>query len=303
MEQNDTMTPQDTPVEQSQVSTETPQYQSELKAFNTYVESNQVQVPSNFKTAGDWFKSLKNAQSEYTKARQELAQLKKQPVAPVVEETVEDAALEQTEVDPVPQIQEELRIPKQEPPKEQPQQTAQADLTQEEWKKYSVEVATTGELSQESRLAIKQKTKLPDFVIDEFMQGQKARLNAAYTEAAKVIGGKDNLARVFNWASKNLSQEQQAEINATLASPSWEVALLGLKAKYDSATANKPTSKEPVTKVGEKVSVAKAQAATGPYLSKAEFYKDRSNPLFKADSRFRQTVEARMMKTDFNKLT
>jgi len=303
MEQNDTMTPQDTPVEQSQVSTETTQYQSELKAFNTYVEANQVQVPSNFKSSGDWFKSLKNAQSEYTKARQELAQLKKQPVAPVVEETVEDAALEQTEVEPVPQIQEELRIPKKEPPKEQPPQTAQTDLTQEEWKKYSVEVATTGELSQESRLAIKQKTKLPDFVIDEFMQGQKARLNAAYTEAAKVIGGKDNLARVFNWASKNLSQEQQAEINATLASPSWEVALLGLKAKYDSATANKPTSKEPVTKVGEKVSVAKAQAATGPYLSKAEFYKDRSNPLFKTDSRFRQTVEARMIKTDFNKLT
>ena len=301
MEQNDTMTPQETPVEQSQVSTETTQYQSELKAFDTYVQTNQVAVPSNFKSSADWFKSLKNAQAEYTKARQELAQYKKQPAAPVVEETTEEVALEQTE--PVPQIQEELRIPKAEPPKEQPPQTAQADLTQEEWKKYSVEVATTGELSQESRLAIKQKTKLPDFLIDEFMQGQKARLNAAYGEAAKVIGGKDNLARVFNWASKNLSPEQQAEINATLASPSWEVALLGLKAKYDSATAKKPTAKEPVNKVGEKVPVAKAQAATGPYLSKAEFYKDRSSPQFKNDPRFRQTVEARMMKTDFNRLT
>ena len=186
MEQNDTMTPQETPVEQSQVSTETPQYQSELKAFDTYVQANQVAVPSNFKSSADWFKSLKNAQAEYTKARQELAQYKKQPAAPVVEETTEEVALEQTE--PVPQIQEELRIPKAEPPKEQPPQTAQADLTQEEWKKYSVEVATTGELSQESRLAIKQKTKLPDFLIDEFMQGQKARLNAAYGEAAKVIG-------------------------------------------------------------------------------------------------------------------
>jgi hypothetical protein len=78
--------------------------------------------------------------------------------------------------------------------------------------------------------------------------------------------------------------------------------LLGLKAKYDSSQQKKPTAKEPVAKVGEKVPVAKAQVATGPYLSKAEFYKDRSNPLFKADPRFRQTVEARMMKTDFNRI-
>jgi hypothetical protein len=192
MEQTDTQTPMDSaPVEQSQVSTETQQYQSELKAFNTHVEKNNVQVPQNFKSSDDWFKSLKNAQAEYTKARQELAQLKKQPVAPVVEEPV------------VEEAPEEPGIPKAEAPKEQPKtETVSNELSQDEWKKYSVEVAMNGELSPESRLAIKQKTKLPDFVIDEFMQGQKARLNAAYGEAAKIVGGKDTLARVFSWASR-----------------------------------------------------------------------------------------------------
>lgn len=301
MEQNDTTTPQVTPVEQSTVSTETTQYQSELKAFNTHVEQNKVALPQNYKTSDDWFKSLKNAQAGYTQARQELADYRKiTPVAPIATAQTETVTQEQTEI--IPQIPEELRIPKYEAPKEQPQQTAATDLTPDEWKKFSVEVATNGELSPESRLAIKQKTKLPDFVLDEFMQGQKARLNAAYGEAAKVIGGKDQLAKVFTWASQNLSQAQQAEVNATLASPSWEVTLLGLKAKYDASISKRPTANEPVAKIGEKVSVAKTQSATGPYFSKAEFYNDRSNNLFKTDERFRQTVEARMMKTNFNKL-
>jgi len=301
MESTETTTPQTTSAEQSQVSTETTQYQSELKAFTTHVEQNGVDVPSNFKTPGDWFKSLKNAQSEYTKARQELAELKKQTPTPVVN-TKEETTPEQPDESPVPQIREELQIPKYEPPKEEPQVSAETSLTQEEWKKYSVEVATTGELSPESKLAIKQKTKLPDFIIDEFMQGQKARLNAAYGEAAKVVGGKDQLARVFDWASKNLSKEQQTEVNSALATPSWEIALLGLKAKYDAFVNNKPTSKEPQANLGKAVPVSAAQSANSPYLSKAEFYKDRSNPLFKTDSRFRQSVEARMLKTDFNRL-
>lgn len=281
-------------VEQSSVSTD-PVVAREAQAFETYVNANNVPVPGNFKSVGDWFSALKSAQGEYTKARQEISELKKQlPVA-------EPKAQEQPKVEPPPTIPEELRIP--EAKVEPPPQAAEKILSQEEWAKYSTEFAVNGNLSQESRTAIREKLNVPDFVIDDFMQGQKARLQQAYSEAANRVGGKDTLARVFDWASKNLSKQEQATVNASLATPSWEVTLLGLKAKYDTAQASRVTAQEPAKTGGTKVGVNSAAVANNlPYGSKAEFYSERSDPRFKSDPKFRQAVELRMSNTNFNQL-
>jgi hypothetical protein len=291
MENTEPTTPQ--AVEQSAVSTPVDR---EAKAFETHVIQNQIQVPDNFKSVGDWFSALKSAQKEYTKARQEISDLKKQIPAATPE------APEQPKEAPAPVIPEELRIPDKLP--EQPPSPQQTEiLTKDEWNKYSTEVAVNGTLSNESREAIKTKTKLPDYVIDDFLAGQKARLQQAYGSAAEVVGGKDQLARVFDWASKNLSSEDQKSVNAALSSPSWEVALLGLNAKYQSAAAKKPTANEPVkAPSSQKVGATTATPTLGAYASKAEFYKDRRDPRFAGDPRFRQAVETRMAKTDFNSL-
>jgi hypothetical protein len=274
-------------VEQSAVTTD-PVIAREAQAFETYVNANNVQVPDNFKSVGDWFNALKSAQGEYTKARQEISQLKKQ--------------LEPAKEQPVPKIPEELRIPDK-PKEEVVKQSAQIALTQEEWTKYSTEFTVNGNLSDDSRNAIKEKLKVPDFVIDDFMQGQKARLQQAYAEAADRVGGKDTLARVFDWASKSLSAKEQQTINAALASPSWEVALLGLKTKYEQAQSNRVTSQEPAKTGGQKVGKSSAELPNSlPYGSKAEFYTARSDPRFKTDPKYRQSVELRMSKTNFNNL-
>lgn len=287
-------------VEQSAVTTD-PVIAREAQAFETYVNANNVPVPDNFKSVGDWFNALKSAQGEYTKARQEIAQLKKQvPQA----QPVETVAQEQPKETPVPKIPEELRIPdKPKEPEVPSSQSAQNVLTQEEWSKYSTEFAVNGSLSQDSRSAIKAKLNVPDFVIDDFMQGQKARLQNAYSEAANRVGGKDTLARVFDWASKNLTPQEQATVNAALATPSWEVTLLGLKTKYESSLANKVTANEPVKTSNVKVGSQNSnQLSSLPYGSKAEFYTERSDPRFKTDPKFRQSVELRMSKTNFNSL-
>lgn len=287
-------------VEQSAVTTD-PVIAREAQAFETYVNANKVPVPDNFKSVGDWFNALKSAQGEYTKARQEIAQLKKQvPQA----QPVETVAQEQPKETPVPKIPEELRIPdKPKEPEVPSSQSAQNVLTQEEWSKYSTEFAVNGSLSQDSRSAIKAKLNVPDFVIDDFMQGQKARLQNAYSEAANRVGGKDTLARVFDWASKNLTPQEQATVNAALATPSWEVTLLGLKTKYESSLANKVTANEPVKTPNVKVGSQNSnQLSSLPYGSKAEFYTERSDPRFKTDPKFRQSVELRMSKTNFNNL-
>lgn len=291
MENTEPTTPQ--PVEQSAVSTP---IDREAKAFETHVTQNQIPVPDNFKSVGDWFNALKSAQKEYTKARQEISELKKQvpQATPVAQEQPPEA--------PAPVIPEELRIPDK--PVEKPVTETQTEiLTKDEWNKYSTEVAVNGTLSQESREAIKAKTKLPDYVIEDFLAGQKARLQQAYGSAAEVVGGKDQLARVFDWASKNLSVEDQKSVNAALSTPSWEVALLGLNAKYQASMSKKPTAQEPVkTPSTQKVGATTATPTLGAYTSKAEFYKDRRDPRFASDPRFRQAVETRMSKTNFNSL-
>lgn len=287
-------------VEQSAAAPVDPQTARELQAFTTHVSANQIQVPDNFKSVGDWFNALKSAQGEYTKARQEIAQLKQQiPQAPVAEAP---KAQEQPKVETPPSIPEELRIPAPKPAEEPAPQAAKKELTQEEWTKYATEFTVNGNLSEESRSSIRERLNVPDFVIDDFMQGQKARLQNAYAEAATKVGGKDNLARVFDWASKNLSPTEQANVNAALASPSWEMTLLGLKSKYDSAQASKVTAQEPPKTGGTKVGVAASTVNTLPYSSKAEFYAERNDPRFNMDPKFRQAVETRMLQTNFNSL-
>ena len=282
--------------EQSAVSTPVDR---EAIAFETHVTQNQVPIPENFSSAKDWFHALKSAQGEYTKARQEISQLKKQlettkPAEPVAQEQPQD--------DPVPVIPEELRIPQAKEEEPAPQETPDVSLTQEDWTAYSTEFAVNGTLSPESLEALKKKTKLPDYVINDYLEGQRARLSLAYDKAATTIGGKDQLARVFDWASKNLSSSDQQAVNAALASPSWEVALLGLKAKYE-ASRPKTTSNEPPKVGGTKVGSATATAnGTGPYTSKSEFYAERGDPRFVSDSKFRAQVEKRMSRTDFNSL-
>lgn len=284
--------------EQSAV--QSPAVAREAAAFENHVTQNQVAIPENFKSVGDWFNALKSAQGEYTKARQEIATLRQQ-VAPVAAPVV--PAQEQPVGESIPSIPEELRIP--EAPKAPPvdeTKTSKAQLTQEEWTKYSTEFAVSNSLSETTLAEIKAKTNLPDFVIQDFLQGQKARLQQAYAEAATRVGGKDTLAKVFDWASKNLSTAEQANVNASLASPSWEMTLLGLKAKYEQA-ASKLTSNEPA-KTGAKP-VAAVQAVTTnnmPYASKGEFLSERNDPRFAKDQKFRAAVENRMSRTNFNTL-
>lgn len=277
-------------VEQSQVVD--PVIARETQAFEKHVSANNIQVPENFESVGAWFNALKSAQGAYTQARQEISQLKKQVPEPVAQEQPPEAT---------PAIPEELRIPNKpiEPPPET--KTEASQLTQEEWTRYSTEFAVSNSLSETTLTEIKKKTNLPDFVINDFLQGQKARLQQAYGEAASKIGGKDVLAKVFDWASKNLSVTEQANINASLASPSWEVSLLGLKAKYEMATP-KRTANEPTQSSNKVVGQSQAVINNGPYTNKAEFSSERNDPRFSRDDKFRLAVELRMSKTNFNTL-
>jgi hypothetical protein len=270
----------------------------EKAAFDAYVRNQGMAVPENFKDAGAWFESLKNAQKEFTKSRQEVADLKKKyEQAPSTANPVkQEAAPAKEEIPVVPEV---LKIPEkkvEETPKVEPQVA-----TEDDWKQWTVEFATKNDLSPETLDTIKKKTNLPESIINEYMMGQKAKLEIAYSKAAELIGGKDQLAKMFDWASKNLSQAEQTSINQNLASPAWDIALYGLQAKYAKATGTSKAAEPKQTAKGQ-VPVASTQQGVVAYQTKREFMFERNNPKFNVDPKFREYVEQRMLRTDFTKL-
>jgi hypothetical protein len=294
-------------VEQSPVSSpEEVQVARERVAFETYVKNQGLEIPKNFKDSNAWFDSLKNAQKEYTKARQEIADLKKTyEKTGAVNQNYVDPASEVTnnQLDPEPQVEtipEELRIPEIQKKEEQIKSTPSV-ISEEDWSKWSMEVAVSNKLSDETVSEIKTKTGFTDRMITDYVEGQRARSREAFGKAADVVGSREKLSSIFTWAAKTMTPQQQAEINANLASPSWEIALLGLQAKYDKATVNTAKGKEmPANK--KQVNVASTKQALQPYKTKREFYADRGNPRYGSDAKFRQAVEQRIMMTDITRL-
>jgi vacuolar-type H+-ATPase subunit H len=276
----------------------------ERKAFEIYIQNQGMEIPKNFKDAGAYFDSLKNAQKEYTKARQEIATLKKTyeqdgSVNPSYEEPSvqsEEPVVEQPKVN----IPEELRIPELKKEETKTSEPVKPVILEEDWSKWSMEVAISNNLSEETVNEIKSKTGFSDRMITDYVEGQRARSREAFGKAAEIVGSKDQLSSIFAWAAKTMTPAQQAEINATLASPSWEVALLGLQAKYERATAGSAKGKE--MPKNKQVNVAATKAPLQPYKTKREFYADRGNPRYNSDPKFRQAVEQRMVMTDITRL-
>jgi len=276
-------------------------------AFAAYVKDQGNKIPSNFKDASAWFDSLKNAQKEYTQGQQEIASLKKKYEYPLLvgnPDYVAPVATPAAAAQVVPTeaiIPQELRIPKA-PEKPAEAVVDPATVTQADWQKWTVEYATQGTLSEETKASIKTQTNLPDFVIDDFMTGQKAKLEVAYTKAAEVIGGRDHLTKLFTWASKNLSQTEQDSMNASLSSPTWEMALMGLNSKYTKMNPDLKANEPVGTPTNKKLSSTAAQQPNIGYRTKREFSSERNSQRFAVDPAYRKAVESRMMLTDFNKL-
>lgn len=270
----------------------------EKAAFDAYVRNQGMAVPENFKDAGAWFESLKTAQKEYTKSRQEVSDLKKKyEQNPTTANPVkQDAAPTKEEIPVVPEV---LKIPEKKV--EEVKAETPAVATEDDWKQWTVEFATNNNLSTETLDTIKKKTNLPESIISEYMIGQKAKLEIAYSKAAELIGGKDQLAKMFDWASKNLTQAEQNAINQNLASPSWDVALYGLQAKFAKATGTSKAAEPKQTAKGQ-VPMASTQQGITAYQTKREFMSERNDRRFEVNPKFREYVEQRMLRTDFTKL-
>ena len=278
---------------------------AERVAFERYVQDQGQAIPENFQDAGAWFDSLKEAQKQYTQARQEIADLKGQyaehgTVNPgYQEDTTTTDAVETPQTNVEPTGTEELRLSLEESKEEAAPEAP--TFSDSDWDKWGYEMNTTGQLSDQTIAEIKSKTNFSDRMINDYITGQKAKMRESFAKASDIVGTRDKLNDIMQWAESSMSPEERLNINAGLASPGYEVVLRGLAAQYDHAMAQKPTANEPAP-MPNRQPVAETQVSTPAYTTQREFKADRNNPRYRTDPKFREAVEARMMRTDWNNL-
>jgi hypothetical protein len=286
-EENNVETPQQEQSQQPIVNPEDANLAREKAAFETYVKDQGMQVPDNFQNTESWFNSLKEAQGQYTQARQEIADMKRQyadtgeiPERPVQQET---APAEETP------SSGELRIQKKEEPP--------APSMNEQWATWQQELALNGGFSDDTRGQIKAAMNVDDAVVDTFIAGQKALRKEAYDSAATVVGDQQTLNEVLSWAGESLNDQERDQLNLMLSGPSYKTALLGLKARYDQDMASKPKAQEPSRLRSENVADAQEAPQMEPFRSRQEMNMAMSDPKYRSDPEYRQAVEQKIALT------
>ena len=241
--------------------------EAEIASAEKWARANPSNLPAQF--GGDpekFIKSYKEMRATLTKTQQELAATKKAPeptAAPVQDQTPVD----------------KLNVP------DKPQQPSQ-----DEWNKWGQELVSTGNLSAETRTAIKQKFGMPDEVIDGYVSGIVYRQKEHANRAAEIVGGHDQLKSVITWAQQTLTEDERMAVNSALASPGWQNVLLGLKTRMMSQN---PTNGEPARASGS------SQPSPGiqPFANKREMTHAIRDPRYKYDPAYQQMVQQRIIMT------
>lgn len=273
------------------VQTEDPVTAHERAAFMRYVQDQGQKIPSNFKSAEDWFNSLVEARKGYTQARQEIASLKKQysqngvsnpnyvadsSQAPVPEPVVEDLS----------GVQENLQISPATPkPVNSPR------VSEEDWVRWGREIDSSGSVSSATRKEIQEKMGAPDTIIDQLIKSRRALAKQSWEDAASVVGGNDNLKRMFKWAQENLTAEEIAATNRALQTNAYKNILLGLKAQYESSQPQAKQVQEPQA-MSNRVNPSQVPQAVQVFKNLAEQQAALRDPRYRVDANYRNAVEA-----------
>ncbi len=286
-EENNVETPQQEQSQQPITNPEDANLAREKAAFETYVKDQGMQVPDNFQNTEAWFNSLKEAQGQYTQARQEIADLKRQYVetGEIPERPVQQEAAPAEEVP----SSGELRIQKKEEPP--------APSMNEQWATWQQELALNGDFSDATRGQIKSAMNVDDAVVDTFIAGQKALRKEAYDSAATVVGDQQTLDSVLAWAGESLNDQERNDLNLMLSGPSYKTALLGLKARYEQEKASSPKAQEPSRVRSDNVADAQEAPRVEPFRSREEMSLAMSDPRYRADPEYRRAIEQKVALT------
>ena len=276
------------------VQTEDPQITHERAMFMKYVQDQGQKIPSNFKSADDWFNSLVEARKGFTQARQEIASLKKQYNQNGVSNpnyTGDSQPVQSKPQEDLSGISEELKISSPSTP-----QPVSSKISAEDWVKWGKEIDSTGGVSAATRKEIQDKMGADEVIIEQLIRGRKALAKQSWDDAASVVGGSDNLKRMFKWAQENLTAEETAATNRALQTNAYKNVLLGLKARYEQENKVRPNVQEPQA-MPNRVNPSQVPQSVQVFKSLAEQQAALRDPRFRVDPKYRQAVEVMIVNT------
>jgi hypothetical protein len=156
---------------------------------------------------------------------------------------------------------------------------------------FSTEFAQKGELSAESYEKL-EKAGIPRNYVDQYVEGQKARVALYESEVKSVAGGDQGFSEMVDWAKANLSPQEINAYNAAIDSGNPDQAKLAVAGIYQKFSVARPS--EPSLFKGN----TSGQLTGESYESIAQLTKDMASPEYKSDPAFRSKVQAKLSRSN-----
>jgi hypothetical protein len=145
------------------------------------------------------------------------------------------------------------------------------------------EYLATGAIS-EANIKKLEEVGIPREMVDGYIKGYEARVEVEQNELGAIVGGRDKLEEIKNWAAANLSKEKIISLNAIRNREELELVLIGLKASMEDKEGKNPEYQKGT---GNNVAVA-------GYRSQAEMFEAIKDPKYQKDPAYRQDVQKKI---------
>lgn len=178
------------------------------------------------------------------------------------------------------------------PPAEASPEDAKAALESKglDLNEFSTEFSEKGELSADSYARL-EKAGYDRNIVDQFIDGQRARASEFETSVKGEAGGAEKYNELLTWAKSNLSASEIAAYNSSVNSGNVDqakLAVLGLTARYSNENGSDPK---------RMVSGGKA-GGEDKYESTAQLTAAMSDPRYRNDSAYRAQVQSKLSRSN-----
>lgn len=155
--------------------------------------------------------------------------------------------------------------------------------------KFSNEFAEKGELTPESYAEL-EKAGLTKDIVDQYIEGQKARATQYESSVKAEVGGDENYNQMVTWAKSNMSAEEISAFNNAVSSGDVnqaKLAVLGLSTRYSKANGSDPKRTIGGGKAG----------AEDAFESTAQLTEAMKDPRYKSDPAYRNAVQNKLARS------
>jgi hypothetical protein len=163
-----------------------------------------------------------------------------------------------------------------------------AEVTGEELSEFAAEFAEKGELSEDAYAKLKRKGYSRELV-DGFIEGQVAVAAQREAQVLEKVGGREQYAKVVEWAVANLTTEEREAYNRAVTGGDVAIATFavqGLMARMTGSTDSPPARR-----------VVGGGAPVDAYASMQEFAADCRKPEYRTSQKFRDQCAAKLARS------